>query len=80
MMDLSGLASGLEQNIIELCIEFLMGHLVHSRRLRDQLRQGRHRVLIAVDERKFVNMVVTFAAAGIRACVAQSTMVSQPRD
>ncbi len=56
----------LDRQTIELCIEFLMGHLVHARRLRDQLRSGRDHVLSGVDETQFVDTIVAYAAGGIR--------------
>lgn len=70
---LSKNAPGLDQQSIDLFIEFFMGHLVHVRRLHDQLRSGYTNVLSRVDESEVVTKIVTYAAGGIRACAARSS-------
>ncbi len=72
---------GLDPQTIDLCIEFLMGHLVHARRLRDDIRNRNAGSESSGDESSagddadfnedlFVAKIVTYAAGGIRACAA----------
>lgn len=69
---LSEYAPGLDQQSIDLFIEFFMGHLVHIRRLHDQRKSGFTNVLSRIDESELVTKIVTYAAGGIRACAAKS--------
>ncbi len=65
-------APGLDQQSTDLFIEFFMGHLVHIRRLHDQINNGLTNVLSTVSETEFVDKIVTYASGGIRACAARS--------
>lgn len=63
----------MEPETADLCIESLMGLLIHARKVRSLAHQGDGNVFYhGVSKEQWVSHIVNFAAGGIRACARAS--------